>query len=106
MRWLQILSLKWRAVLRRPRVEHEMDAELAGHLASEAQELIARGVSPAEAFQRAAATMGRLDFIKEECRDSRGTAGWEQLKQDIGFGVRLLLKNRAFSAMALAAMSL
>ncbi len=50
--------------------------------------------------------MGRLDAIKEECRDSRGTAGWEQLKQDISFGVRLLLKNRTFSSMALATMAL
>ncbi|HXB75118.1 MAG TPA: ABC transporter permease [Candidatus Acidoferrales bacterium] len=106
MRWLQKLSLKWRAVLRRSRVEHEMDAELAGHLESEAHELMAHGVPPAEARRRAAATMGRMDTIKEECRDSRGTAGWEQLKQDTGFGIRLLLKNRTFSAMALAAMSL
>ena len=89
MRWLQKLSLKWRAVLRRSRVEHEMDAELAGHLESEAHELMAHGVPPAEARRRAAATMGRMDTIKEECRDSRGTAGWEQLKQDTGFGVRL-----------------
>jgi putative ABC transport system permease protein len=106
MRWLQVLSLKCRAVLRRARVEHEMDAELAGHLESEANELMARGVPPAEARRRAAATMGRMDTLKEDCRDARGTASWEQLKQDAGFGVRLLLKNRTFSAMALAAMSL
>src|SRR5258708_36002620 len=50
--------------------------------------------------------MGRMDATKEECRDSRGTAGWEQLKQDFSFGVRLLLKNRTFSCMALATMAL
>ena len=50
--------------------------------------------------------MGHMDLIKEECRDSRGTAGWEQLKQDVAFGVRLLLKNRTFSSMALATMAL
>jgi predicted permease len=83
-----------------------MDAELAGHLESEVQELIARGVPPAQARRQAAATMGRLDAIREECRDSRGTAGWEQLKQDAAFGIRLLLKYRTFSCMALAAMSL
>jgi predicted permease len=83
-----------------------MEAELAEHLECETSELIARGVPPTEARQRAAATMGRMDRIKEECRDSRGTAGWEQLKQDIAFGVRLLLKNRTFSSMALATMAL
>ena len=106
MRWLQKLSLRLRAVLRRPQVEREMEAELAEHLECETKELIALGVPSTEARQRAAATMGRMDRIKEECRDSRGTAGWEQLKQDIFFGVRLLLKNRTFSSMALATMAL
>ena len=83
-----------------------MEAELADHLESETEELIARGASASEARRRARETMGRVDAIKEECRDSRGTAGWEQLKQDISFGLRLLLKNRTFSSMALATMAL
>ncbi len=106
MRWLQRLSLKLRAALRRSKVEREMEEELAEHLESETKELIAAGVPSIEAHRRAAATMGRIDAIKEECRDSRGTAGWEQLKQDISFGVRLLLKNRTVSCVALATMAL
>src|SRR5712692_707201 len=106
MRWLQKLSLKLRAALRRPQVEREMEAELAEHLECETEELIVHGVPPAEARQQATATMGRVDAIKDECRDSRGTAGWEQLKQDISFGVRLLVKNRTFSCLALATMAL
>src|SRR6266849_5435001 len=106
MRWIQKVSLKIRAALRRPQVEREMEAELAEHLECETKELISLGVPATEARRRAAAAMGRLDAIKEECRDSRGTAGWEQLKQDISFGVRLLLKNRTFSCMALATMAL
>src|ERR1017187_6103070 len=102
MRWLQALSMKLRAALRRPQVEREMEAELAEHLECEIKELMARGVPGTEARRRAAAAMGRMDAIKEECRDSRGTAGWEQLKQDISFGVGLLLKNRTYTSMALA----
>src|SRR5437899_10379856 len=106
MRWIQKLSLRLRAALQRPRVEREMEAELAEHLESETAELIARGVPPGEARQRARATMGRMNAIREECRDARGTAGWEQLKQDVAFGARLLVKNRTFSAIALATMAL
>src|SRR5207253_10301537 len=87
------LSLKLRAALRRPLVQREMEAELAEHLECETKELMAIGVPPTEARQRAAATMGRMDAIKEECRDSRGTAGWEQLKQDLSFGVRLAVEE-------------
>src|SRR5436190_6818566 len=106
MRLLQKLSLTLRAALRKPQVEREMEAELAEHLESETEDVIARGIPRAEARQRAAAGMGRLEAIKEECRHSRGAAGWEQFKQDASFSVRLLLKNRTFSAMALATMAL
>ncbi|MBZ5581237.1 MAG: ABC transporter permease [Acidobacteriia bacterium] len=106
MRFLQELSLLFRAVFRRPDVEREMEAELAGHLECEVRQLIASGVPPAEARRRAAAGMGRIDSIKEECRDARGTAAWEQLRQDASFGARLLFKNRASPAVALATMAL
>src|SRR5438477_976561 len=105
MRWLQQLTLRLRAVFRRTQVECELEAELADHLEREASALTALGVAGTEARRRARATMGRMDSIKEECRDSRGTAGWEQLKQDVSFGVRLLLKNRTFSCIALATMA-
>jgi predicted permease len=106
MRWLQKLSMRLRAALRKPQVEREMEAELAEHLEAESKELMARGMTAAEARRRAAVTMGRVDAIKEECRDARGTAGWEHLKQDTAFGIRVLLKNRTFSSMALATMAL
>lgn len=83
-----------------------MEAELAAHLDSETRELMARGMSPDEARRRAAATMGRVDLIKEDCRDARGTAAWEHLKRDVSFAVRLLFKNRTFSSMALLTMAL
>jgi len=50
--------------------------------------------------------MGPVELIREECRDARGTAGWERLKQDVVFGFRLFLKNRAFTAAALATLAL
>ncbi|MGD0868946.1 MAG: ABC transporter permease [Bryobacteraceae bacterium] len=106
MRRIQQLLLKLRAIVQRSQVEREMEAELAAHLEAETRELTARGLDAAEARRRAAATIGRMDLIKEECRDSRGTASWEHLKQDVAFGLRLLFKNRTFSSMALATMAL
>jgi predicted permease len=106
MRWGQQLCLKLRAIVLRSRVEREMEAELAAHLEAETRELRARGMDAAEATERALATMGRLDLIQEECRDSRGTVWWEHLKHDAVFGLRMLLKKRTFSTMALATMAL
>jgi hypothetical protein len=106
MRHVQQLLLKLRAIFLRSRVEREMEAELAAHLDSESAELMARGLDPSEARRRAAATMGRIDLIQEECRDSRGTAFWEHFRHDVAFGLRLLLKNRTFAAMAVSTMAL
>jgi predicted permease len=98
--------MKLRAIFFRSRVEREMEAEFSAHLEAETRELIARGLDPSQARRRAAATMGRIDLIKEDCRDSRGTAFWEHFRHDALFGLRLLFKNRTFTAMALATMAL
>ena len=95
-----------RAALRPRAADRELDAEFADHLASEIADLIARGVPPDEARRRARATMGPVTQLAEEVRETRGTAGLEQLKQDAAFGVRVLFKNRAFTATALLTMAL
>lgn len=106
MRWTQVLLLRFRAILRRPAVEREMNAEMADHLASEAEELIRRGLAPDEARRRARETMGRLDIINEECRDARGVTWWEHLRQDTGFALRLLAGSKTFALMAAGTIAL
>src|SRR5207248_3546433 len=54
----------------------------------------------------ALAALGRLNSIREDCRDARGTVGWEQLRRDVSFGLRVLLKNRTFTLIVLATMAL
>jgi putative ABC transport system permease protein len=106
MRWVQQLFFKVRAILWRSHVEREMEAELAAHLEAEAQLLMSKGMDPVEARRVAANTLGHVERIREECRDSRGTAWWERLKQDVVFGLRLFVKNRAFTVAALATLAL
>jgi predicted permease len=106
MRHLRKLTHTLRAALRPRAADRELDAEFADHLASEIDDLIARGVPAEEARRRARATMGPVTQLAEEARDTRGTSGLEQLKQDAGFGLRVLFKNRAFTATALLTMSL
>lgn len=106
MRWIRQFLFKFRAIVWRPRVEREMEAEFALHLEAEARELMSRGVEPVEARHRAASTMGRTELIREECRDARGTAWWERFKQDVMFGFRLFLKNRTFTVASLGTLTL
>jgi len=106
MRWVQQLSFKVRAIVWRSRVEREMEDELAAHLEAEARAPMSQGMDPVEARRLAAKTMGHVELIREDCRDARGTAWWERLKQDVVFGARLFLKNRAFTVAALTTLAL
>ena len=94
MRWIQRVLFKVRTIAFRSRVEREMDAELAAHLDAETSALVSRGMNPAEAHRVAVDTMGHMALLREECRDARGTASWDRLKQDVAFAFRFFLKNR------------
>ena len=106
MRWTRQLFFKARAILWRSRVEREMEIELAAHIEAEVTDLMRRGMDQAEARRVAVHTMGHMGLLREECRDARGTAGWERLKQDVVFGLRLFLKSRAFTVAALATLAI
>lgn len=103
---MRSLILRLRAIVLRRRVETEMEAELAQHLEREVEDLVSKGRTPAAARREAVATMRRLDQLREECRDARGTTAWEHFQQDLRYGARRLGRERTFSVMALATMAL
>jgi len=70
MRWVDRLRLFVPSLIRRPRLEQELDAELQFHLEQQIQENLA-GMSAEEAPYAARRTIGDLAQMKEECRDMR-----------------------------------
>ena len=64
------------------------------------------GMSEREARRRARLEFGGLDPIKEMCRDARGTRWIDETWHDLRFAVRLLLKERWFTAAAVLALGL
>jgi hypothetical protein len=75
-------------------------------LNQEIEEGLALGLSPEEARRAALKKMGGIAQIQEECRDMRGTNFLENLKQDLGYGVRTLVKNPGFTAVMLLTLAL
>lgn len=93
-------------LFRRDRVERDMDEELRFHMDAYASDLIARGVSRAEAQRRARAEFGSLERAKDECRDARGISIVSSFVQDVRYGVRTWRRNPAFTVTAILTLAL
>jgi predicted permease len=93
-------------LLRRDRVEDAMAEELRFHLDAFADDLVASGVSPAEAMRRARLEFGGVDRVKEECRQARGLRFVDELRQDVRYAMRSMRKAPAFTAAAVISIAL
>jgi predicted permease len=96
----------WHRLLRRKKMEEQLDKEMRFHLDQHISEMIAAGVNPTEARRRARMALGGPEQVKEECRDARGTRWLEDFSQDIRYAMRTLRQRLGFAAVALLTLAL
>ena len=105
--------LRYRDFLRaNPR--RELEDELRFHIETETEELIARGMSAAEARQQALAKFGDVDRFMAECGESdrrrlnrrQRTRVMDALRQDIGFALRGFARRPVFAVSAVLVLAL
>ncbi len=98
---LSDLLFRLRALLRRKKVEAELDEELRLHFDLLVDEYLESGLPQEEAHRRARIAFGGFDQVKERCRDARGLRLLELMAQDVRYGFRMLRKSPAFTVVTL-----
>lgn len=106
MNWFRVSQARWGAVFRQANIEEEIDEELRFHLEMRTRENIARGLPAVEASLKARRRFGNFNGIKDACRDIRGLGALLVLWHDTRFAARMLLKDRAFTVVAVLALGL
>jgi predicted permease len=104
--WFFSIPHRVRSIVRRDRVEAELQEELEFHLEQRVKQEVERGKTLDEARREALRAMDGLEQRKEECRDARAVNGLENVMQDVRYAARGLRNKPWFTTVAVLTLAL
>ena len=102
MSWLSRLV----GVMRRTRVDRDLDEEIRFHLEARTEEFTRAGMTAEAASARARRQFGNPLLVRESSHDVKVVPRLESILRDIGFALRLCRRNKLVTAAALVSLSL
>lgn len=104
--WVYTIPLRLRSLLRRERVDAELEEELRDHVERQTEENVARCMSVEAARRAALVAMGGLEQRKQQCREARGLHWIDDLTRDLAYGLRSLRRSPGFAITAFLILAL
>lgn len=106
MKWFNVLRDRIRALRQRETVINDIDREMRSHLELQVEANVRAGMSPDEARAQALRSFGNVNKAVDAAYDVKGGGFLESLTQDVRYGVRMLAKHKAFTAVAVLTLAL
>jgi putative ABC transport system permease protein len=96
---LRLAAGRLLALVRRRRLDGELEGEIRGHLEMAEFHAIAAGLSPEEARREARRGFGGIEQMKEDHRDQRSVRWLANLLRDVRYGMASLARDPGFAAI-------
>ncbi|MGA7414369.1 MAG: ABC transporter permease [Bryobacteraceae bacterium] len=103
---LRLAAGRLLALVRKRRLDGELEGEILAHLEMAERDAIAAGLSPEEARRQALRGFGGIEQMKEDHRDQRSVLWVENLWRDVRYGMASLVRDPAFAAVTIGLLAL
>ncbi|MBV9179897.1 MAG: ABC transporter permease [Acidobacteria bacterium] len=104
--WVYTVPLRVRSLIRRNRLDADLDEELCDHIDRQIEQNVAIGMNPEEARFAALRAFGNPVALREQTHSNWSWSGAELLLNDLRLGARSLTRTPGFAAIAILVLAL